>query len=75
MIAQLPVSSLSARSAMRSRLVSALLLLGLAFGLPGVASALDHFRMYPILGGTGVDGPIVQIDDLPLRELAKVQSV
>jgi hypothetical protein len=50
-------------SAMRTRWLTVLLLSGLTFGLAGVASALDHFRVYPVLDGTGFDGPVVQIDD------------
>jgi hypothetical protein len=29
----------------------------------GIATAVDHFRVYPNSGGTGIDGPIVQLAD------------
>ncbi len=37
--------------------------LGLTFWVAGMAAAQDHYRTYPIAAATGIDGPIVQIDD------------
>ena len=45
------------------RLAPISLLVCSVVALAGVATAQDHFRVYPVVPGEGIDGPIVQIDD------------
>jgi hypothetical protein len=61
----LPLHSFSIRRMGSVLIIVALplLLLGPFFLSAGVATALDHFRVYPNAAGFGGDAPIVQIDD------------
>ena len=45
------------------RVATAWLLVGSTIVIAGAAMAQDHFRVYPVVPGEGLNGPIVQIDD------------
>ena len=59
-------SLLTVSRRLRSRMGASVALLaavGILFSAVGATAVVDHFRVYPNSGDTGIDGPIVQIDD------------
>jgi len=45
------------------RLATIWLAIGTTIAIAGAAAAQDHFRVYPVAAGSGLDGPVVAIDD------------